>query len=189
MLPPPRKPDKPKPIASPYTLFCKFERPRVVQANPSLTSNEVGRALGVAWGKLSILQKAKFKQESQDEYSGMPAAGMASALPAAARVAPLKPKPKAAPIMRRQQVYGGIRVTEGATVRLTRSEARSGWAPQEVILIPTLTPTLALTLVLTPTPTPKPNPNATPNQLIVNVTRIRDGDTFDAVGACPMDAA
>ena len=43
MLPPPRKPDKPKdkpkPSASPYTLFCKHERQHIVQANQSLTSN------------------------------------------------------------------------------------------------------------------------------------------------------
>ena len=45
----------------PYMIFCKAERPKIVKANPSMASGEVGKALGAAWGKLSDAQKAKFK--------------------------------------------------------------------------------------------------------------------------------
>ena len=47
--------------ASPYMIFCKAERPKIIKANPSMAFGEVGKALGAAWGKLSDAQKAKFK--------------------------------------------------------------------------------------------------------------------------------
>ena len=37
------------------------ERPKIVKANPGMAFGDIGKALGVAWGKLSDAQKAKFK--------------------------------------------------------------------------------------------------------------------------------
>ena len=70
---------------------------------------QVGRALGAAWGKLSLAQKASYKQENQDQCDNGPSALQLKM----ARVLPPRPKPKPPP--RRHQVYGGMRVTEVRT--------------------------------------------------------------------------
>jgi hypothetical protein len=56
------KADKPKRAPGPYMIFCKSERPKIVAKSPTLTFGEVGKALGLAWGKLTDAEKAKFKQ-------------------------------------------------------------------------------------------------------------------------------
>ena len=50
----------PKRTPGPYMLFCKTERPRIVEANPGIPFGEVGKALGAAWQKLSFAQKAEW---------------------------------------------------------------------------------------------------------------------------------
>ena len=45
-----------------YMLFCKQARPNIVKENPSLSFGECGRALGLAWGKLSDAEKATYKE-------------------------------------------------------------------------------------------------------------------------------
>jgi hypothetical protein len=46
----------------PYMVFCKAERPKIVEANPGMKFGDIGKALGAAWGKLSDAQKAKYKE-------------------------------------------------------------------------------------------------------------------------------
>ena len=45
----------------PYILFCKEQRPTIVQTKPTLSFGNIGKALGGAWGKLSGAQKATYK--------------------------------------------------------------------------------------------------------------------------------
>ena len=79
---------------------------------------EVGKAIDVAWGKLTAAQKRAWgNQEST-----------ASAHPSPRP----KPKPKPKPKPRKVQTYGGMRVAEGATVRLRTSYARKDWQANQV---------------------------------------------------------
>jgi hypothetical protein len=45
---------------SPYMLFVKAERPKLVAANPQLAFGEVGRKLGEKWRALTEAQKSKY---------------------------------------------------------------------------------------------------------------------------------
>ena len=67
-----------------FMVFCQAERPKIVKANPSMDFNEVGKALGAAWGKLSDAQKAKFTATAAT--SGTAAAGADGADAAVAHV-------------------------------------------------------------------------------------------------------
>jgi len=56
------KADKPKKAPGAYMNFCKETRPKIVAASPDLTFGEIGKALGVAWKKLSDSEKAEYKK-------------------------------------------------------------------------------------------------------------------------------
>jgi hypothetical protein len=45
-----------------YQRFAKQERPNIVKENPSIKFGEIGKALGLAWGKLSKAEKATYKE-------------------------------------------------------------------------------------------------------------------------------
>jgi hypothetical protein len=57
------KEDKPKRAPGPYMVFCKEERPKILEENPGFGFGEVGKALGAAWGRLSDEEKASYKRE------------------------------------------------------------------------------------------------------------------------------
>ena len=53
----PNAPNKPP---SSYMMFCKAERPKIVKENPDMAFGDVGKELGLRWGKLTKAQKDKF---------------------------------------------------------------------------------------------------------------------------------
>ena len=42
-------------------VFRKEMRPKIVKENPCIAFGEIGIAIGAAWGKLSVKDKAKYK--------------------------------------------------------------------------------------------------------------------------------
>jgi len=42
-----------------YIMFTKEMRPKIVKENPGMAFGDVGKALGLAWGKLTDAQKEK----------------------------------------------------------------------------------------------------------------------------------
>jgi len=42
-----------------YIIFTKEMRPKIVKENPGMAFGDVGKALGLAWGKLTDAQKEK----------------------------------------------------------------------------------------------------------------------------------
>ena len=53
---------KEKKALTPYLLFCRQERPNICKENPSIKFGDMGKALGLAWGKLSKAEKATYKE-------------------------------------------------------------------------------------------------------------------------------
>jgi len=47
---------------SPYIVFTKEMRPKIVKDNPGMGFGDVGKALGEVWKKLTDAQKDKYKQ-------------------------------------------------------------------------------------------------------------------------------
>jgi hypothetical protein len=58
------KEDKPKKAPGPYMVFCKEQRPKIMEETPGLSFGEIGKALGSAWGKLSEEEKASYKRDA-----------------------------------------------------------------------------------------------------------------------------
>jgi len=56
--------DKPKKAPGAYMVFCKEQRPKIIEENPGLSFGEIGKALGSAWGKLSQEEKDTYKRDA-----------------------------------------------------------------------------------------------------------------------------
>lgn len=56
------KKTKSKRPPSPYIMFCKETRPKIIKESPELSFTDIGKELGARWRKLSAEEKAKFKK-------------------------------------------------------------------------------------------------------------------------------
>jgi hypothetical protein len=57
------KEEKAKRPLSAFMNFSKATRQSIVDANPGIAFGDVGKQLGVKWGKLTDAEKAKFKSK------------------------------------------------------------------------------------------------------------------------------